>query len=416
MAVESLRRLLFISLILFIMGMTLGLSIVNGCFVKDNHYGAEVIIVKPGVTINLSRLLEVWKYATVINYTFNGYNGEAVAYRSACNFHYAFIIGFIKLNNTVYPVFTVKPLFRYYMGKEWLCSSLLIEAYVPRETLVNTVLSLGWKLVREDHFNLYTTITPTPSEPNTLWSRVIGVQDTYVLERKLGNTTIIVLISATNRTDEKYMDLRIECSELDNEVESAVEDLLSSLFSHAVEVEWSRCTPSLYYNPSLEELKSDLERILVGELEFLVNIGALRGLSIDEIRFIAQHIEPGSTGLNNTLVYDGANIYRLSEYIRVNGLNFSCRDGIVINETNVGYYSVLPYTHPCIIPTTTSISTTTHFDTTTFSWTNTTTSIPQPIIPPLNLGELSNMEALVIAFIVAILSALTTWLVVYHRR
>ena len=43
----------------------------SGCLVKDNEYGVELVIVKPGVTLNLSRLLEIWEYTSLINYIFN---------------------------------------------------------------------------------------------------------------------------------------------------------------------------------------------------------------------------------------------------------------------------------------------------------------------------------------------------------
>ena len=192
-----------ILLIMIILGIMFGPNYVSGCFVKDNDYGVELVIVKTGVTFNLSRLLEIWEYASLINYTFNDYSGEAVAYRSECNNHYAFVIGFIKINDTVYPVFTVKPLFKYNMGKEWWCTSFSTETYITKEVLVYSISSLDWKLTNEYHSNLYMTITPSLNETNVLRSIVIGVQDFYELRKEIGNITIYVSMATANATDEK---------------------------------------------------------------------------------------------------------------------------------------------------------------------------------------------------------------------
>jgi len=413
MAMVSCHSIVSILLIMIILGIMFEPNHVSGCFVKDNDYGVELVIVKPGVTFNLSRLLEIWEYASLINYTFNDYSGEAVAYRSACNNHYAFVIGFIKINDTIYPVFTVKPLFKYNMGKEWWCTSFSTETYITKEVLIYSISSLDWKLTNEYHGNLYMTITPSPSEINVLRSIVIGVQDFYELRKEIGNITIYVSMATANATDEKHTGLIIEANDLNDEARNAVENLIYSLFNQYVELEWQQCSPSSSYNPSPEELENDLKHILKGELEFLIKINALKGISMNELEFIVQHIGPGSTGLNNTIVYDGVDVYRLADYISINKLEFSCRDGIVINESNVGYYTVLPI-HPCIVLTATPISTTSppmYIDTTYHEPSTQHEASTSPYT-----GSLSNIEALAIAFVMAISVAFISWLIINRHR
>ena len=413
----GIRRIILISLVLFIFGLNLGSSNVHGCFVKDNDYGVELIIVKPGVTLNLSRLLEIWEDVSIINYTFNGYSGEAVAYKSPCNSNYGFIIGFIKINGGVYPVFTVKPLFKYNMGRDWWCSSFSIENYVSRDTIVDTASSLGWRIADEYHTNLYMTITPSPNEPNVLESIVIGVQDIYELWKDIGNATIHVSIVASNATDEKHTGLIIEASDLNDNVKNAVEELLYSLFNQEVELEWQRCSPSTY-NPDPDKLREDLRHVLTGELEFLIDIEALKGITKEDAVIIAQYVVPGLTGLNGTLVFNGERMYRLSDYLESHGLSLSCSDGIVVNESNIGYYTVLPI-HPCIYFTATPIPSTTtymHFDTYNPP---PSTSSPSGSLSTSYIGagkRLSNIEALAIAFIIAVLVASISWAIIYRRR
>ncbi len=412
-----------ILLLILILPIVLQAITVQGSIVSGNKYGIELVIVKPGVTINYTRLRELWttKYVKFYNITIGGSNYTWFSYYSLCNRRYGFIVGYVELNASIYPVFIVKPLFttnisRYTGWKGLYCIEVRGDINFtgdPGEWINETLMNNGWSITR--YVEGYIIGTQTPGST----SSIVGAMYDLWLYKAVGNYSIYGNLTATVIGTEIEIWLRLGTYCNNTLVMEAIDSLTEALnLGPAPSLSKCGIEPTEEW---LNMLDKEID-ILLAEISYLIDIGVLNGFSKADL----EHIELGAEWIflnGTTAIYDGEKVIDMGKYMEMHGITSYTGDNIInITPDEIGYLVPTP-DHPCVYYTTTPQPNQTEPSGTsgsTTSWLSTAynTNTPMNTSTTTSASEARvyrNIEYLIASLAVALAISLVVWFILTRR-
>ncbi len=284
---KNLLAIVFLLLFLIFQGHVL----VEACFDPSDKYSVEVVLSKPGIVFNKSVLEELRGVAGIPD---ERRGNNVYIYRSHVDpKDFLVIISFQPLSlregSDKYPTIRIE-------GKTILVEENVRTYRIIAKNINKTISVEEFKRIAgKQSWNVESvSLCPCGSSASLLLSKNYGG---YVVEAS-------ATLSNTSQSASIFLTMRLEGKINDTMILSELETIVKETLGHNVSMDVSKTTSiEQFVEPAPGVNEELLKKALKTELEWLLGIGALKGLNSSDIDEIIGSIREGMAGWNERLVY-----------------------------------------------------------------------------------------------------------------
>ena len=291
---KILKPVLLLLFLLATHALMLSSASVYACFDPTDKASIEVVLNKPGITYDLSRLREIKNIIEVEP-------GRLYIYRSHVHREVVVVLSLQKL-----------------VGSSDKPEYLAVRVESPLAKINKTVMSCGIDIVASVG-KISTEHVRKVAEELGWYASIEEVSDGYIkgyLEKLVENTTIRIHMVGTRGS----LKLSIRTNGKSTEIVNEVNKLLAEAFNlsgGAVSSDELNCFVVPVKTPLLKPAVGDggLREAIVYELRWLTRVGVIKGLTEADMIKLTTVAEPGLAGWNERLVYWGGSWHPYSKLV-----------------------------------------------------------------------------------------------------
>ena len=280
-------------MVLITVSTMFSMAVTHTCFDPTDRASIEVVLNKPDITSDLSKLRELRNVVEVEP-------GRLLIYRSHIHEGIVVVLSLQRL--------TTDP-----SGPEYLA----VRVESPLAQVNETVIKCGIDLVVNTLNHSISDLRKTCEELG--WCTYLVEADDAVrgyLEKVVENSTVKIYLTPTK----EGLELSVQAGSRAPEVVNEVNKLLSEAFNLSeVTISSSelKCfTVSVKKSLLVPAVGGEvLKKALTYELRWLTKIGVINGITEEDLNILSAMAEPGRAGWNGRLVYWGESWYPYSELV-----------------------------------------------------------------------------------------------------